>query len=77
MKNHFLYHVFIINGKCINKECIKEILALQENKNLKILHKISQNILDVPGANHQKVGTDAKLLSKRRLQLHGITKKIF
>lgn len=64
VKNHFLDNGFIINGKCINKECIEEILQLQEDKDLKIVHRISKNNLEVSGANRQKVRTAAKLFSK-------------
>lgn len=64
MRNHFLDNGFIINRKCINKKCIEEILQLQEGKDLKIVHKISENNLDVSGASRQKVATAAKLFSK-------------
>lgn len=64
VRNHFLDNGVIINRKCINKECIEEILQLQEDKDLKIVHRILKNNLDVSGTSRQKVGTAAKLFSK-------------
>lgn len=64
IRNHFLDHGFLVNGKLVSKGCIEKALSVHENKDLKVLFKITQTHLDVSGSNRQKVSTAAKLFSK-------------
>lgn len=62
IRNHFLDHGFIYNGKEVNK-CIIEKLLSFSNKDLRITYKISQENLNVIGPARQKVKLAAKLFS--------------
>lgn len=63
VRNHFIDYGFIIDEQVVSKECVEEAISLND-KDLKVVFKITQESLDVRGSNRQKVSTAAKLFSK-------------
>lgn len=63
IRNHFVDHGFIVNGKEINKTRIEELLEVTSTSDLKITHKISKESLNVKGPARQKVKYATKLFS--------------
>lgn len=64
IRNHFLDHGFSVDGKVINQDCVKEAVALNEKRDLKVVFKIRKEHLEVRGIKRQKVLPAAQLFSK-------------
>lgn len=63
MRNHFVDHGFVVNGKKICKEIVEELLMATKNSDLNVAHKISIDSLNVKNAGRQKVKLATKLFS--------------
>lgn len=63
IRNNFVDHGFIVNGKEINKQIIEELLDVTGTSDLTISYKISRDSLYVKGAARQKVKLATKLFS--------------
>lgn len=63
IRNHFVDHGFILNGKEINKSVIEKLVEITEKHDLSIAYKISKENLNVVGIGRQKVKLATKLFS--------------
>lgn len=77
LRNHFVDHGFVINGKPVGREIISKLLDVS-SEDVSITHKISQANLSVANAKRQKVKLAAKLFSHtvaqaiKRAACHGL-----
>ncbi|KAL1487972.1 hypothetical protein ABEB36_015353 [Hypothenemus hampei] len=63
LRNHFLDHGYILNGKMITSKPIVDLLHNTVKLDLKIAHKLTEDLLTVKGAQRQKVKYATKLFS--------------
>lgn len=63
LRNHFVDHGFLINGKKICKDVVEELLHVTKYSDLNVAHKISLDSLNVKNAGRQKVKLATKLFS--------------
>ena len=63
LRNHFIDSGFCLNNKNYGKKYIEDAIELGTNNNLRIGHKVTQDLLDVKRSQRQKVKSAAKLFS--------------
>ncbi|KAL1488481.1 hypothetical protein ABEB36_014949 [Hypothenemus hampei] len=63
IRNNFVDHGFVIDGKMIKKEIVEEALNAAKVSDLKITHKMTIEKLNCSGPQRQKVKLAAKLFS--------------